>query len=55
MVDAGCTDTRPDFDCFCDSTVGSGSDADCCEMSGGIWTGGGCAVPGPFVPPAMFA
>ena len=27
---------------------------ECCELSGGFWDpSGGCAVPGPFVPPAM--
>ncbi len=25
----------------------------CCEMNGGFWSGGGCAVPGPFVPPDL--
>lgn len=28
--------------------------AECCEAFGGFWDeGGGCGVPGPFVPPAM--
>ena len=45
----------PDFDCLCPPGAGPGTDADCCEMSGGFWAGGGCAVPGPFVPPSMHA
>jgi hypothetical protein len=43
-----------------DSAVDTGMDCtssdwwdteECCELSGGFWSGGGCAVPGPFVPP----
>lgn len=40
----------------CPNTCDMSNDADCCEQSGGIWSGGNngaCAVPGPFVPPAM--
>lgn len=42
------------FDGVCDD-AGVSEDPDCCEMSGGVWSGGACAVPGPFVPPSMDA
>jgi hypothetical protein len=35
-------------------TGDASNDPDCCVQSGGTWVeGGGCAVPGPFVPPPM--
>jgi hypothetical protein len=46
-----------DYDCFCDPTLGFDRDPDCCTESGGFaacFEGMiACAVPGPFVPPAM--
>ncbi len=57
------TDAAPDgaSDATADADTGvdcSGDDwwsvEECCEASGGFWDpSGGCAVPGPFVPPAM--
>ncbi|MBX3271065.1 MAG: hypothetical protein KF729_12440 [Sandaracinaceae bacterium] len=26
---------------------------ECCDLNGGFWTGHGCAIPGPFVPPDL--
>lgn len=50
----GCVPETVDHDCYCDPVRGPGYDADCCTMSGGFWVpGGGCAVPGPFVPPSV--
>jgi hypothetical protein len=46
----GCNDTK---DGKCPAGCDMGNDADCCEEGGGGWAGGGCAVPGPFVAPAM--
>ena len=38
-----------------DAAACEGDDAwnieECCEAFGGFWSGGACAVPGPFVPP----
>jgi hypothetical protein len=47
----GCIAMSPEHDCVC-GPLGP-DDPDCCE---GVWIpGGGCAVPGPFVPPSMTA
>ncbi|MGM0556916.1 MAG: hypothetical protein ACQEVA_11105 [Myxococcota bacterium] len=49
----------PDFDDVCPESCNASNDADCCEDSGGSWSkfadAGACAVPGPFVPPALVA
>jgi len=54
IADAG-TDAASVRDGVCDRTGSAAwSDPDCCDESGGFWVeGGGCAVPGPFVPPSM--
>jgi hypothetical protein len=48
---------RPDlmpFDLGCPDGGMPDTNRACCEQIGGIWTpGGGCAVPGPFVPPSL--
>jgi len=58
-ADAGECDAGPmaggEGDCICPSTESPGTDADCCVLAGGFWSSGGCAVPGPFVPPSMTA
>lgn len=54
VVDAG-RDGGSDFDGVCPPGVPWYEDADCCEMGGGGWYMGSCAVPGPFVPPSMDA
>jgi hypothetical protein len=42
------------FDGVCPQDGGmAGSDPDCCVASGGFWINGGCAIPGPFVPPSL--
>lgn len=43
------------FDGECPPGGDVGKDPDCCVKAGGIWINGGCAIPGPFVPPAMDA
>jgi len=62
LAATGCSESHP-----ADASVPDGGDAEvdcssdewrdteiCCEMSGGTWfPGGGCGIPGPFVPPAM--
>jgi hypothetical protein len=45
IADAG-TDTGP-----APCTGGFPDTEECCESWGGYWYEGGCAVPGPFVPP----
>lgn len=53
-VDSGTADAGHDagpIDC---TTSEWWNSQECCEMNGGFWTeGGGCAVPGPFVPPDL--
>jgi hypothetical protein len=48
-----------ELDNVCPETCNASNDADCCENGGGSWQPygdtGACAVPGPFVPPAMVA
>ena len=56
-------DTAPEcsgdeFTGQCDPRCSIHEDADCCEMEGHCWMSsecweGGCAIPGPFVPPSM--
>ncbi|MCA9604713.1 MAG: hypothetical protein KC619_03930 [Myxococcales bacterium] len=50
IVDSGTADAG-EVDC----TTAEWWDTEvCCELSGGFWQpGGGCAVPGPFVPPDL--
>jgi hypothetical protein len=52
--DSGMTDASGDAAPDADVCMGGVDTEYCCELHGGSWTEGfGCAVPGPFVPPAM--
>lgn len=39
----------------CSDGATASDDRECCEATGGTWSGGACAIPGPFVPPSMEA
>lgn len=52
LADASVACKAEASDGICPADCAMHEDQDCCEAQGGIWTGG-CAIPGPFVPPAM--
>lgn len=63
VPDTGVADTGTNPMCtvadnVCPAGSSASNDPDCCMQSGGAWVcdaggNGGCAVPGPFVPPSF--
>lgn len=60
MVDAATRCNAEESTGVCPAECTMDNDIDCCESNNGCWDSGvcwegGCAVPGPFVPPRMAA